>query len=244
MLGFSVAGVVRILYSSKDPVGATLKRMGYDFEDVGEEVVEFSYNSPEPAVMISRHYSASGIPTFTVHHVGNPTGQALGGRPFCLGTAHPRLARSILLQLRGMEIPVTYEATHHGPTPEAPLVFAELGSREEMWGNERLVRTLADAVVRGIDSYKDLNCEIAVGMGGGHYAPTFTNMDTHCFGHIISKHHLRETTDDVLRQAMVKSIEPVKEVILNDVSSSLRSRISSLALQFGLQIKFGEHSGQ
>ncbi|BBD72111.1 hypothetical protein HS1genome_0500 [Sulfodiicoccus acidiphilus] len=234
--------VVRILYSSKDPVGQTIKQLGYGFEDVETEVVDFTYRGTDPAVMICRHYSKSGIPTFTVHHPGNPTAVSSGGEPLKLGVAYPRLAFTVLANLRGADLPASYEATHHGPTLDSPLVFVELGSREEVWRNAKYVKFLVDAVESAVDSYTEIQCTKAAGIGGGHYAPSFTRMETHCFGHIISRHQLPEVSDVILREAMTKSAEPLDEVVLDDLNFATKRRVSSLASELGLRVKLRQHA--
>ena len=81
-------------------------------------------------IVLSRHSSAKSVPAFTAHPVGNWTDDAkLGGRPRELSTAAPVAMLKILTALSErapLDIPVTYEATHHGPVyPEDPAYKVE-----------------------------------------------------------------------------------------------------------------------
>lgn len=203
-----------IVVSNRDPVGRNaiffLRSMRLNFKIVEEEPVDFKVNS-ENLIVLCRHSSLKGINSIAVHHPGNPTKEALlGGEPLKLPYANPGLAKEILKELyhaspKGYE--VTYEATHHGPTPDGRILFVEIGSNEEKWNDLNAIELIVKSVNNSIK--KTPYCkELAVGLGGGHYAPRFTELaieEDICFGHIISKHYLSEIREEVILDAIYKS---------------------------------------
>ena len=80
---------------------------------------------------------------------------------------------------------VTFEATHHGPTLNAPAMFCEIGSSEEQWDRQDAAQAMADlfqkglglgnedAAGRGVGDWAAAppGTPVLVGLGGGHYAP-------------------------------------------------------------------------
>ncbi|MGI0133343.1 MAG: D-aminoacyl-tRNA deacylase, partial [Candidatus Micrarchaeaceae archaeon] len=82
-------------------------------------------------VFLSRHASEKGLASFTAHSLGNWSDEArFGGRGKCLSVAAPEFMLKVLHGLKknnSTGIPVTYEATHHGPLIDTPSLFVELG---------------------------------------------------------------------------------------------------------------------
>lgn len=144
-------------------------------------------------VFPSIHRSERGVPAITVHPLGNPGATAdFGGRPRTLVPTAPELmtaALRILSEERAPTgLPVTFEATHHGPELELPAFFAEIGYAEDSAPPAGAVLLLARALPRLRAAGGD---HVAVGVGGGHYAPHFTDLARRrrwAFGHILSRH--------------------------------------------------------
>jgi D-aminoacyl-tRNA deacylase len=240
---------VKLVYSSRDPVGLTIKRLGYAIEEIQEEPIDFQYNLGDVIVVLCRHTSSRGIPSLTVHHPGNPTEATLGGRPRELGIAYPSLASHIFRSILTLplEVEKTLEATHHGPTDiRKPVIFVEVGSSEREWTNERLVKATVDRVLQSLDSFLP-QCEaVAVGLGGGHYAPSFNRLTIKglCFGHIISKHSMNGISEEVLRQAVKKSIERVEMAILDNLNRSLKEKVVKAIAETGVEVLEQEKLGE
>jgi D-aminoacyl-tRNA deacylase len=170
---------------------------------------------PQAIVFLSKHKAASGRPALTVHPVGN-LGEALyGGRPGKLGPTAPALQSELLRALAhrartdAYPAEVTFEVTHHGPLLEVPSCFLELGSGPEQWTDPRGARVVAHALL-DVLSRPLPDHPVAVGVGGGHYAPRFTEAaltkQVH-FGHLVPT-HAAETIEDagaMLRQAIERS---------------------------------------
>jgi D-aminoacyl-tRNA deacylase len=93
------------------------------------------------AIFVSKHLSSSGRAALTVHATGNLTKEAkFGGYPEEVSHADPSMIRRALQALKagtlraGVQIDVTMEATHHGPTNlSMPVCFVEIGSGEKEW---------------------------------------------------------------------------------------------------------------
>lgn len=146
-------------------------------------------------VFPSIHRSERNVPCLTVHPLGNPGPTAeVGGRPRHFTPADARLMADALRRLaelgRALPTPVTYEATHHGPELDLPAMFVEIGYGELEAPPEAAVRLLAEVLPNLERSPAD---RVALGVGGGHYAPHFTDLVRRrrwAFGHILSRHAL------------------------------------------------------
>jgi Uncharacterized protein conserved in archaea len=234
---------VSVLVSKKDPVGQTVKKLGYGFDEVEEDVTDFTYSKGDVIVVLSRHESSSKIPTLTVHHVGNPGGTPMGGEPRQLGVAHPRLLTSIFRELRklnlGVEIEI--EATHHGPTLRGvPVIFAEVGSDETIWRNETLVNRFVESVLRGIEGVNEVDCRnVVLVYGGPHYSKTAKGLAlTNCISHIISKHFISELNSEVIHQSIERNITRPNTAILDSINRERREFITNLLRLNNISIEF------
>lgn len=205
-------------------------------------------------IVVSRHSATSGVRSLTVHHTGNPTARAeYGGRPRELSVANPPVSLSILRSLsmlardRGFSgVEVTYEVTHHGPTGVGrPLSFAEIGSSPSEWTHRPYQEALAEAVLRAI-AEPPPSCVPSVGVGGGHYAQQFTQRAlslNECYGHIISRHVIRELRDRpellelVLEEAVRKSSVPTRRIVLEGkMPAYARRAAGSVSSKYGLEL--------
>ena len=157
-------------------------------------------------VFPSIHRSRENIRSLTVHPLGNPGPRAeLGGQPRTLVPADPRRMVSALRLLNErsepLGIPATYEATHHGPEVGLPAFFVEIGSGERTGPSPEAVRVLAEVIPRVDESSTD---RVALGVGGGHYVPHFTDLALHrrwAFGHLLSRHSLEDLDRDTALRA-------------------------------------------
>ncbi len=226
---------------------------GYVLDDV---LFEFLDRSPDPAadavVVLSRHESSSGKKSLTVHFTGNPTDDAkFGGRPRELSYAPASLGMALLtsylreaeaLGLSG-EYEVTLEATHHGPTGNAvPVVFIEIGSTQAEWSDGRALEAMAltmESALRGPVP----DCTPAVGFGSTHYPKPFTSIELRgeaCFGHVISKHAIASLSDDVITQAVRKTLPggaKVAYVERSSVKSAAREALSRSLSSLGVEVR-------
>jgi len=146
-------------------------------------------------VFPSIHRSERNVPSLTVHPLGNPGPEAqLGGRPRTLVPTDPlRMASALRMLDEGAEaigLTATYESTHHGPSLRLPAFFLEIGYADLPGPPAQAVRVLREAIPHIASEPGD---RIAMGVGGGHYVPHFTDLTLSrrwAFGHLISRHSL------------------------------------------------------
>jgi len=186
-----------------DTVMVTIPDMHIRHEDLDKEVEAFGVKVDEIIVM-SKHSAKSGQPALTAHPIGNYHGNEFGGREGALVKANPPLMSDALrriVQRNDMpENQLCFEVTHHGPWLEKPTFYIEVGSAQEQWENKHAAEILAH-VIEELDPHPEYPS--AVGMGGGHYAPRFTEVALKFkvnFGHMLPNYQLEGRDDeDVVR---------------------------------------------
>ena len=161
--------------------------------------------APDAVVYASRHTSKSHRKTLSVHPIGNYGIADFGGHESTLVPAAPHLMAQALCYMAedAHDLPYTvcYEVTHHGPFLETPTLFIEVGSTINEWKDKKACRKVAAAIAQ-----MDILAEnkVAVGIGGGHYAPRFTGIALQegvAFGHIVPQYQL-----DNINRAMISQI--------------------------------------
>jgi len=161
-------------------------------------------------VFPSIHRSERNVPCLTVHPLGNPGPRAdVGGRPRTLTPTDPRrMAGALRLLGEGAGstgFKATYEATHHGPALTLPAFFVEVGFGELPQPPPAAVHLLASAIPR---IEMDPLDRVALGVGGGHYVPHFTELALRrrwAFGHLLSRHALAEIDRTTAVEAYAQS---------------------------------------
>ena len=164
------------------------------------------------AIFVSKHVSSSARPALTVHATGNLTKEAkFGGNPEEVSYVDPSIIRSTLRALKagvsqeGVQIDLTMEATHHGPTNlSMPVCFVEIGSGEEEWTDPVLGEIAANAVMAAATKVEETR-PAAVGFGGTHYSAKHTRicMDgDYAIGHLVSSHSF----DGGVTQLMINDV--------------------------------------
>ncbi len=165
----------------------------------------------ELVMFISKHSSAKGVTSFTVHSCGNWGESAdLGGKPKALCRSDPiamwKLLNVIKKENRYEGVAVTYEATHHGPLIEKPCLFVEVGGNEAALKNKDYASVLAKSIRRAITEVNQPIPKVAIGIGGTHYPEKFTRMalnDGVAFSYIMSRYNVANT--DMLNKAVSMS---------------------------------------
>jgi len=175
-------------------------------------------------VFLSRHSSASGTPTLSVHAPGNFSAAELGGLPQTLSVCPAESMCTALKTLddlrREMQLDyeVSYECTHHGPSLSVPTMFVELGSSPAQWSDLKASEAVAKAAMAAICNFGFSSRNAVLGIGGPHYNKRFTEMALKGkarFGHMIPKYAIHSVTVDLLRQSMEKTVEKVNLAILD-----------------------------
>jgi len=188
-----------------------------DIVYVGRMVEEYD---PSLVIHLSRHSSAAGIPTLSVHVSGNISGADLGGEPKTISIA-PAMAMMAALKEFQLErealnlgFNVCYEATHHGPSLDVPSMFIEIGSTPDKWRRDDAGRAVAKAALAAARAASTGTS--AIGLGGTHYCPKFTKLAlerSQPFGHILPKYALKNVDGAFLRYAVKRTLEPVDRII-------------------------------
>lgn len=198
---------------------------------------------PEIIAFASRHSSKQKLPALTTHVTGN-WGKALyGGKDGSLAVAMPsamKLALIKMYELNDLGWTVCYEATHHGPSElEVPSFFIEIGSGEEEWTNDRAGEIIAETIVYVLENYRGAKFKVALGIGGGHYAPKQTKraLETDiAFGHIAPK-YVHPVSREMLIKAINRTAEKVDAIYVDWKGSKGETRqlARSLAEELGLE---------
>lgn len=171
---------------------------------IDKEVVDAFNVDLQQVIVVSRHRSKTGEPTLTTHPVGNFGEAKFGGKDRTFVESSPYLMTALLRLIKkhvennGLYHQVSFEVTHHGPYVETPVFYAEVGSTEEEWRKKPSAKTIADAVFELLSKYRskrDLpgDTPVLVGVGGGHYAPRFTDLifeKNVAFGHMIPSYQI------------------------------------------------------
>lgn len=177
-----------------------IRHEGIDEEVVGELNIDIDL-----LIFVSKHRSKTGEPTLTVHPIGNFGEARFGGRDRTFVKSSPRMMTELLRLIKlyaerdDLYHQVSYEVTHHGPYVERPAMFVEVGSNEEEWKKEGPAESIARAVYDLISRYSSEadfpdDTAVLVGIGGGHYAPRFTDLALErrvAFGHMIPSYQLK-----------------------------------------------------
>jgi len=186
-----------------DTVMMTIPDLHIYHEDLDKEAEAFGIRFDEIIVM-SKHSAKSGRPALTAHPIGNYHENMYGGREGAVVKPAPALMTDALRRIVKLnDMPDTqtcFEVTHHGPWAEKPLFFIEVGSEQTHWENKHAADILAH-VIDELDPHYEY--PVAVGLGGGHYAPRFTEVALKFrvnFGHMIPNYQLEGRDDeDVVR---------------------------------------------
>jgi D-aminoacyl-tRNA deacylase len=202
----------------KDIIIVTINDRKITHENLEKEVEEKLGLIPRQAIFLSRHRSKTGEPTLTVHPIGNYGQAQFGGKTKTLSKSSPKLMSHLLRIMKkkaeqaNLYHKVCLEVTHHGPYMTIPTLFAEVGSTKEEWIKQEPTNIVAKSVLELLDSYhyeedfKD-DIPVLVGIGGGHYAPRFTDVVLEkkvAFGHMIPTYHIEagNINDEILQKAL------------------------------------------
>jgi D-aminoacyl-tRNA deacylase len=118
----------------------------------------------------------------------------------------------------------------------------EIGSDESRWGNVDAARAMAEALLNWVPA----DGPTVVGIGGGHYAPRFTEVTLAKrvrFGHMVAKHVLDGRTDhevlEIVRKAMEASQTNYAYVHKKSFSRPEARRLSELLEGAGYRVLEG-----
>lgn len=179
-------------------------------------------------IFASKHESSKGKPSLTVHAPGNWKEARFGGREGKVCKTSGRVLKCLFNSLdkeakkSGLDskYDLTLEVTHHGPYLEKPCCFIEIGSSEKEWKDKQAGEVIVRSIKKGINSFDngDYKDSIpAIGMGGPHYAPSFTKVQLnsdYAVSHIIPQ-YVFPVNNEMIREAVNKTEEEVEMALLD-----------------------------
>ncbi len=197
--------------------------------------------SPETLIIfLSRHSSKAKVNSITVHPVGNFSSNDVGGVQRDIAISCPEIQSSVLRKMNetyhGDRYQITFQATHHGPQSNNPIIFAEIGTEEENWKDPVALETLFVGVTEAVPQ----NFGNFVGVGGGHYAPKISSYaikNEINIGHIISKFRMDEIGKEEIEMSIRKTPECKGFVVdKKGVKSKGMGEVKEIADRLGLEV--------
>jgi D-aminoacyl-tRNA deacylase len=199
-------------------------------------------------VFLSKHRSEKLVDSLTVHHPGNFGKALFGGRDNVLPPSAPREISAALRALYRtkkdamIKDRATFEVTHHGPYLLSPSFFIEIGSEARRWEDRDLGRIIASSLLSWDMPIEGDERPVCIGVGGGHYAPRFTDVvidGDHDIGHMVPDYALAACTDPVaLFRLAVGSTPECTGVLLhrNATNEPILERLVEEAERTGLKV--------
>lgn len=199
--------------------------------------------NPQLIVFLSRHSSAMGIPTLSVHTPGNLAEAEFGGTPRRVSISPAGAMKNALLEMaklrdeRELNYEVSYECTHHGPSLDVPTMFAELGSSPKQWKDMRAAEVVAHAAMAAVSRRSSYSA--VLGIGGPHYNAKFTKIalsTPRAFGHVIPKYALPKVDVEIIKQCVERTVETVDSTVLDwkGIKGAYKSKIVAALEELGV----------
>ena len=175
-------------------------------------------------IFATKHKSAKGNPSLSLHAPGNWRTADYGGKPGKVCNTSSLILKYLFQNLNKIseqdnlkDYEITLECTHHGPLINKPCCFIELGSKEEQWQEIEPAKVLAKTILT-LQNYKENSNYIpTIGIGGPHYCPNFNKIQQnskYAISHIIPEYAL-PLTENMLKEAEEKTQEQIKQVVID-----------------------------
>jgi len=225
-----------IVASKQDPAGINItgslsQYQGFYFHLVEGSILDSANLNSERisqfdfVIFASRHESEKKEKTISIHAPGNFKDAVHGGVPgkVCKSSAlfNKHLFEILEKKIQEhdlREYKLTLEVTHHGPLIDKPCLFLEIGSTEAEWKDKRASFIVARALQEAIETFKPSPYrEIAIGIGGPHYCPSFNKIQLEsnvAISHVIPS-YVQPITEEMVKEAIAKTIEEIDFVILD-----------------------------
>jgi D-aminoacyl-tRNA deacylase len=193
-------------------------------EHIDEEIRKELKMPLELLLFATKHQSKSGIHSLSVHTNGNWGNADFGGTNGFLATCPVRFIHDTYLLLKEKNVigyEVIIEATHHGPDVSVPSAWIEIGSDESSWIREDAGKIIADVLITILPNFSfelDQKIPVAVGIGGLHHCPEFVKRierNEAYISHICPKYAGGSLTEDILIQAIEKSVPKANMILLD-----------------------------
>ncbi len=216
----------------ENPVISSMKSApSFDFYLCEEEIIYTEnldlekINQYDFVIFASKHQSVKKEKTLSVHAPGNFRTADLGGEKgkVCKSSAlfQKQMFEKLNENVKKYELDkyqVTLECTHHGPLIQKPCVFIEIGSTETEWEDRRAAFVIAKTISEIIQEFKENPYnEVAVGIGGPHYCPSFNKIQLNsnvAISHVIPK-YVFPIGEEEIKEVIEKTDEEVDFVVLD-----------------------------
>ena len=182
-------------------------------ENIDQEI------SADQFIFATKHESKSGIPSLSVHSPGNWGAADLGGKEKNLTICPASLIKNAYLGLKTTDLsyePII-EATHHGPFLKKPAMFIEIGSTKERWEDKKAGEFIANTIIKTLKNTK--RYQAVIGIGGLHTTPELSKIniktEEYALSHVCPKYNLQNLTKEILEQAIQKTQEEVKFILID-----------------------------
>jgi len=174
----------------------------------------------EILIFATKHSSTAKIKTLCAHPFGNWGKAELGGEDSRLCKVPASCMKRAFLLLNKFnnleDFNVSMEQTHHGPYISKKGFFIEVGSSKKEWENKKpaeiIAKTLNELINNKIPEYKS-----CVALGGMHYNQLANKIllnTEYSVGHICAKHALDDLNEELLLEAIEKTIPKPELVVL------------------------------
>ena len=221
-------------------------KLAFIEENITETQFITDFFTPRLLIFLSRHASASGIPTLSVHTPGNLGEAELGGISRKVSISPASAMKDALLELSKkreemrLNYEVCYECTHHGPSLDVPTMFVELGSSLEQWKDARAAEAVAHATMTMIS--KKSRYPTALGIGGPHYNKKFTKAaltSEIAFGHMIPKYAIPQVDAGMIRQCVERTMEKPEFAMLDwkGIRGADKDRLINILSEIGVPVE-------
>ncbi|MFW6304195.1 MAG: D-aminoacyl-tRNA deacylase [Candidatus Saliniplasma sp.] len=237
-----------LVYRKGEFISATIENHHIYEDDLDKKISAQLGLDFDLVMFISKHASEAGINSLTVHPIGNLGEAKFGGEEGKLVPSAPHLMTYALRRLKEnydknneiSDYDISFEATHHGPYLETPTFYIEIGSDMERWEDEYAGSVIAKTVL-DVEENISKNFPVSICIGGGHYAPRFTDLALDrkiSIGHMVPGWGLKYLTKESFKE-LVKKTPKVKYLYFDRSSTKAkeRKRIKQWILEEGLDIR-------
>jgi D-aminoacyl-tRNA deacylase len=182
-------------------------------------------NNYDFIIFASKHQSAKGGKTLSIHAPGNWGKAQFGGKDFSVCKTSALFQKQLFEKLKNVKeefrldkYELTLEVTHHGPLINKPCVFVEIGSTEIEWKDRKAGFVVAKAVSQIVSEFKENPYnEVAIGIGGPHYCPNFNKIQMNsniAISHIIPQ-YVFPLTEEMVQNAIAGTDEDIDLFLLD-----------------------------
>lgn len=176
-------------------------------------------------IFASRHVSKEEGKTISIHTPGNFREAKFGGKEGRVCKTSALFQKQLFEKLKSnidkfhlKNYDLTLECTHHGPLINKPCIFVEIGATEKEWKDRKAAYIVAKSIYEIMNEFKENPYnEIAIGIGGPHYCPSFNKIQLSsnvAISHVISQ-YVFPLTEEMVQEAIAGTEEDIDMLLLD-----------------------------